>query len=75
MDADLIEYAKAYAATQRTTVSEVFTQFILNLQRLNEQNDPMKIILDDPGFRDSLLETMMKIKTGKTTWSQYDEVF
>ena len=36
MDKDLIEYAKAYADEQRTTVSEVFTQFILNLKRVKE---------------------------------------
>ena len=54
LDQDLIEYAKIYATTQRTTVSEIFTQFILNLKRLNE-DDPMKIFLDDPGFRDSLM--------------------
>jgi len=56
MDRDLIEYAKLYASTQRTTVSEVFTQFVLNLKRVHE-DDPMQIILADPGFRDSLLAT------------------
>ena len=74
MDQDLIEYAKIYASRQRTTVSEVFTQFILNLKRVNE-DDPMKIFLDDPGFRDSLIETMNKIQSGETKWSTYDEVF
>ena len=74
MDQDLIEYAKIYASRQRTTVSEVFTQFILNLKRVNE-DDPMKIFLDDPGFRDSLIQTMNKIQSGETKWSTYDEVF
>ena len=70
MDQDLIEYAKIYA----TTVSEIFTQFKLNLKRINE-DDPMKIFLDDPGFRDSLISTMVKIQSGGTKWSSYDEVF
>jgi hypothetical protein len=74
MDPDLIEYAKLYASTQRTTVSEVFTQFILNLKRVHE-DDPMQIILADPGFSDSLLATMAKIQSGETKWSNYDEVF
>jgi hypothetical protein len=74
MDQDLIEYAKTYASKQRTTVSEVFTQFVLNLKRVHE-DDPMQIFLDDPGFRDSLLETMRKIQSGETKWSGYDEVF
>ena len=36
MDRDLIKYAKTYAEEQRTTVSEVFTQFILNVKRVRE---------------------------------------
>jgi len=74
MDEDLIEYAKIYANEQRTTVSEVFTQFILNLKRVKE-NDPTEIILRDPDFRDGLLETMTRIHSGDIQWSRYDEVF
>jgi hypothetical protein len=74
MDQDLIEYAKLYATKQRTTVSEVFTQFILNLKRVHEA-DPMQIFLEDPGFRDSLLKTMAKIQSGETKWLRYDETF
>ena len=74
MDQDLIEYAKIYATRQRTTVSEIFTQFILNLKRINE-DDPMKIFFDDPGFRDTLMSTMVNIQSGATKWSSYDEVF
>jgi len=33
LDKDLIEYAKIYAEEQRTSVSEIFTQFILNLKQ------------------------------------------
>jgi len=74
MDQDLIEYAKIYANEQRTTVSEIFSQFILNLKRVKE-NDPTEIILSDPGFRDGLLKTMMRIQAGDVQWSRYDEVF
>ena len=74
MDQDLIEYAKLYASQQRTTVSEVFTQFILNLKRVHE-DDPTQIVLDDSEFKNSLLATMEKIRSGNTKWSGYDEVF
>ncbi|RPJ15897.1 MAG: hypothetical protein EHM30_07805 [Desulfobacteraceae bacterium] len=74
MDQDLIEYAKIYANEQRTTVSEVFSQFVLNLKRIKE-NDPTAIILSDPGFKDCLLETMTRIQAGDVQWSGYDEVF
>jgi len=74
MDQDLIEYAKIYANEQRTTVSEVFTQFVLNLRRVKE-NDPTEIILGDSDFRDSLLNTISRIQSGNVKWSRYEEVF
>jgi hypothetical protein len=74
LDKDLIEYAKLYAEEQRTSVSEIFTQFLLNLKRVKE-GDPTQIILADPDFRDSLLETISRIKSGKVKWSKYKEVF
>jgi len=74
LDADLIDFVKEYAESQRTTVSEVFTQFALKLKRLKE-NDPTEIILGDPDFTDSLLETISRIKAGTVKWQSYDEVF
>lgn len=74
MDQDLIEYAKSYATEQRTTVSEVFSQFVLSLKRVRE-NDPTETILGDPTFRESLVETISRIQTGNVKWSRYDEVF
>ncbi len=74
IDADLIQFINEYAESQRTTVSEVFTQFALKLKRLKE-NNATEIILSDPDFSDSLLRTMEKIKSGKIQWHEYDEVF
>lgn len=74
LDSDLIDFIKEYAETQRTTVSEVFTQFALKLKRAKE-NDPTETILADPDFSDSLLETIERIKSGKVRWHSYDEVF
>jgi len=74
MDEDLIEYAKVYASEQRTTVSEVFSQFILNLKRYKE-SDATEVILADPDFRETLMETISRIKSGKVKWARYEEVF
>ena len=74
LDRDLIEYAKIYAEEQRTSVSEIFTQFILNLKRAKE-NNPTEIILSDPDFQESLLQTISRIKSGKMKWFKYKEVF
>jgi hypothetical protein len=74
IDADLIEFVKEYAEKQRTTVSEVFTQFALKLKRVKE-NDPTETILADPDFTESLFNTMERIKKGAVVWQGYDEVF
>ncbi len=74
LDSDLIEFIKEYAESQRTTVSEVFTQFALKLKRLKE-NDPTEIILADADFTDSLLETIARVKAETVKWQSHDEVF
>ena len=74
LDADLIAFIKEYAENQRTTVSEVFTQFALSLKRLKE-NDPTETILSDPDFFDSLMDTIARLKAGTVKWKGYDEVF
>jgi len=74
MDKDLIDFAKIYAERQRTSISEIFTQFVLNLKRVIEK-EPTEIILSDPDFTENLLKTMEKVKTGKMKWSKYKEVF
>lgn len=74
LDQDLIEFAKNYAKHQRTSVSEIFTQFVLNLKRLKE-DDPTETILADPDFRESVLDTVSRVRTGDVKWHSYDEIF
>lgn len=74
LDQDLIDFVKSYAEYQRTSVSEIFSQFLLNLKRTKE-NDPTEIIIADPDFRESLLQTISRIRSGKVKWHTYDEVF
>lgn len=74
LDKDLIEFAKIYAEEQRTTVSEIVGQFILNLKRVKEK-DHTETILSDPDFTENLLETLSQIRSGSMKWHTYDEVF
>ncbi|MBU0699790.1 hypothetical protein KKE26_00600 [bacterium] len=74
LDYDLIDYAKIYATENRTTVSEIINQFILNLKHVKE-NNPTDIIIAAPSFQESLLSTISKIRSGKMKWCSYDEVF
>lgn len=74
LDQDLIDFAKYYAKYQRTSVSEIFSQFILNLKRFNE-TETTDLLLSDPDFKKSLMQTISEIKSGKMKWYSYDEVF
>jgi len=35
----------------------------------------MEIVIRDPQFCESLMETMARIRSGKMEWHRYDEVF
>ena len=74
LDADLLDFLKEYAERQRTTVSEVLTQFALQLKRIKE-NDPTRTVLADPDFSACLLDTAKRLREGTVRWSAYDEVF
>ena len=74
LDEDLIEFSKLYASEQRTTVSELVSQFLLNLKRTKSQ-DPTEVIIADPEFNDSLLDTIARIRQGREKWLTYKEVF
>ena len=74
LDQDLIDFSKLYANEQRTTVSELISQFLLNLKRAKSQ-DPTEVIISDPEFNDSLLETISRIRNGKEKWLPYKDVF
>jgi len=74
LDADLIEYVKIYAKENRTTVSEIMSQFLLSLKRARE-NEHTEIIMADPSFRESVFECICSLREGTMRWHGYDEVF
>lgn len=74
LDSDLIDFIKLYAKQQRTSVSDIITQFILNVKR-SANDDPMDVIISDPDFYKSLLDSITKIRAGKMKWHSYNEVF
>ena len=74
LDKDLAEFAKAFAAENRLTVADLFTQYLLGLKRRSAENESNGI-LADPAFRQALEEVRAKLRAGKITWHSYDEVF
>lgn len=42
--------------------------------KINITEDPTEIILAEPKFRESLLETISQIRAGKNKWYKYEEL-
>lgn len=74
LDHDLADFIKVYAQENRTTASDVITQFILGLKR-ETQNDSMNLILSDPKFCQTLKDVQTRLRNGSAEWYSFDEVF
>jgi hypothetical protein len=69
IDYDLADFIKVYAQENRTTASEVVTQFILGLKRrtCRQQTDT---VLADPHFSQALTEVhTRRIQDGSAQWA------
>ena len=73
LDVDLVEFARGFAEKNRTTITDVFTQYLLALKR-REEGDVGEMIFADPAFRDALLEAQARLKDGSARWRNFDEV-
>lgn len=74
LDPDLVEFVKVFASENRTTVADVFTQYILSLKR-RTQGDPTEMILSNPAFREAMEDTQKRLRDGSAEWHSMDEVF
>lgn len=73
-DSDLVSFIKVFAAENRTTVADIFTQYILTLKR-NAEGEKTVEILSNPVFHKSMEEARAKLKNGSAVWHSYDDVF
>ncbi len=74
LDYDLVNFVKVYAQENRTTVSEMMTQFILTLKRKTE-GESMDLIYSDPDFHNAILDVHARVRNGKAEWHTIEEVF
>jgi hypothetical protein len=74
LDKDLAEFAKVFAAENRTSVADIITQFLLSLKRRVEGEDIEKI-LAHPAFQQAMEEAQARLRDGTAEWHSYDEVF
>jgi hypothetical protein len=74
LDQDLADFAKIFAAENRTSVADVITQYLLSLKRRVEGQSTEKI-LSHPAFVKAMEEAQAKLRNGTVQWHSYDEVF
>ncbi len=74
LDQDLAEFAKVFAAENRTSVAEMVTQYLLALKRRSE-GEYMEKILAHPAFHKAMEDAQAKLHVGTAQWHSYDEVF
>lgn len=74
LDQDLADFAKVFAAENRTSVAEMVTQYLLSLKRRVE-GQYAECVLKDPAFQQAMEDVQAKLKDGTAQWYSYDEVF
>ena len=74
LDPDLVDFVKLFALENRTTVADVFTQYILSLKR-HVNGDPTETILSNPAFRKAMEDSQKRLQDGSAKWQSLDEVF
>jgi hypothetical protein len=74
LDQDLADFAKIFAAENRTSVADMVTQYLLTLKRKAEGKGTEKI-LAEPAFQAAMEEAQAKLRNGTAEWHSYDEVF
>lgn len=73
-DPDIADFIKVFTIENRTTVSDIFTQYILTLQR-NSEGKQTEQILSNPIFHQNMKEAQEKLQRGTAEWNSYDDVF
>jgi len=74
LDEDLADFAKVFAAENRTSVAEIVTQYLLALKRRVE-GAHMETVLENPAFQQAMEDVQTKLRAGTSKWHSYNEVF
>ena len=74
LDQDLAEFAKVFAAENRTSVADMVTQYLLVLKRRVE-GGYVENMFAHPAFQQAMEEAQTRLRTGAAQWHSYDEVF
>jgi hypothetical protein len=74
LDQDLAEFAKVFAAENRTSVANIVTQYLLALKRRSE-GEYIEKILTHTAFKQAMEDVRAKLQSGTAEWHSYNDVF
>jgi hypothetical protein len=74
LDQDLAEFAKIFAAENRTSVANIVTQYLLALKRRSE-GEYIEKILTHTAFKQAMEDVRAKLQSGTAEWHSYNDVF
>ena len=74
LDQDLVDFAKLFAAENRTTVAEVITQYLLHLKR-KAQGEATTRLFVHPAFYEAMENIKTKLRDDKAEWKSKKEAF
>ena len=74
LEEDLIDFFKEYVQENRTTVADVFTQFLISLKQ-RVQGDDIDNLSSDSDLYKALVDVQTKLRDGTGQWHTFEEVF
>jgi hypothetical protein len=74
IDQDLVDFAKTFAAENRTSFSEVVTQYLLALKRRVE-GESVEAVMAHPAFHAAMEDAQARLRDGSAQWHTYGGVF
>lgn len=74
LDRDLVDFAKLFAAENRTTVADIFTQYLLALKR-EADSGTTRPVLSHPAFQRALEDVQARLRDGSAEWHSFADVF
>ncbi len=74
LDQDLAEFVRFFAAENRISVADLFTQYLLSLKRRSE-GQRVEIILSNPAFYKAMEDAQAKLRDGTAKWHSYEDAF
>lgn len=73
-DQDLVLFIRGYAQENRTTLTDLFTQYMLTLMRnMSDTQNPS--VVYDRAFNKTMEDIRTAARSGNTKWHTYEEVF